>query len=63
MDQKDALKKEIIKRFGTPCVVIDLDVVEANIARAQQLCDAAGIAKWANVDDTLVGNQTFITCV
>ena len=44
MDQKDALKKEIIKRFGTPCVVIDLDVVEANIARAQQLCDAAGIA-------------------
>ena len=44
MDEKDALKKEIITRFGTPCVVIDVDVVEANIARAQQLCDAAGIA-------------------
>ena len=44
MDEKDALKKEIIKRFGTPCVVIDLDVVEANIARVQQLCDTAALA-------------------
>jgi D-serine deaminase-like pyridoxal phosphate-dependent protein len=39
-----ALKKAIIENFGTPCPVIDLDVVERNIARAQALCDAAGVA-------------------
>src|ERR671921_1897421 len=39
-----ALKDEIARRFGTPAVVIDLDVVERNIARVQALCDAAGIA-------------------
>jgi D-serine deaminase-like pyridoxal phosphate-dependent protein len=38
------LKSEISRRFGTPAVVIDLDVVERNIARVQALCDAAGIA-------------------
>jgi len=43
--QKDnALKNEIISNFGTPCPVIDLDVVERNIARAQQRCDDAGVA-------------------
>ena len=39
-----ALKTAIIESFGTPCPVIDLDVVERNIARAQALCDAAGVA-------------------
>lgn len=39
-----ALKTAIIENFGTPCPVIDLDVVERNIARAQALCDAAGVA-------------------
>ena len=38
------LKAEVIKNFGTPCLVIDLDVVERNIQRAQNLCDAAGLA-------------------
>jgi len=37
------LKTAIIERFGTPCAVIDLDVVERNIARAQALCDTAGV--------------------
>jgi D-serine deaminase-like pyridoxal phosphate-dependent protein len=39
-----ALKDEVARQFGTPAVVIDLDVVERNIARVQALCDAAGIA-------------------
>jgi len=39
-----ALKDEVARQFGTPAVVIDLDVVERNIARLQTLCDAAGIA-------------------
>ena len=38
------LKAEVIKNFGTPCLVIDLDVVERNIQRAQNLCDAAEVA-------------------
>ncbi|MGO4524638.1 D-TA family PLP-dependent enzyme [Microvirga sp. 2MCAF35] len=39
-----ALKEEVARQFGTPAVVIDLDVVERNIARLQALCDAAGVA-------------------
>jgi D-serine deaminase-like pyridoxal phosphate-dependent protein len=39
-----ALKTEIARRFGTPALVIDLDVVERNIARVQALCEAAGVA-------------------
>ncbi len=38
------LKKEIAREYGTPAVVIDLDIVERNIARVQALCDAAGVA-------------------
>lgn len=38
-----ALKNAIIENFGTPCSVIDLDVVERNIKRAQDLCDNAGV--------------------
>lgn len=39
----ESLKAEIARRYGTPAVVIDLDIVERNIARLQSLCDAAGI--------------------
>jgi D-serine deaminase-like pyridoxal phosphate-dependent protein len=38
------LKAQIARDFGTPAVVIDLDRVEANIARAQARCTAAGVA-------------------
>ncbi|MBM6580725.1 D-TA family PLP-dependent enzyme [Microvirga sp. BT689] len=38
------LKAKVAREFGTPAVVIDLDVVERNIARVQELCDAAGVA-------------------
>lgn len=40
----DSLKTEISRRYGTPSLVIDLDIVERNIARLQALCDAAGVA-------------------
>ncbi len=40
----DKLKQTIAREFGTPAVVIDLDVVERNIARAQAICDKAGVA-------------------
>jgi D-serine deaminase-like pyridoxal phosphate-dependent protein len=40
----DRLKAEIARRYGTPAHVIDLDIVERNIARLQSACDAAGIA-------------------
>lgn len=40
---EDKLKAEIVARVGTPAVVVDLDVVDRNIARTQALCDAAGI--------------------
>jgi len=38
------LKNTIIENFGTPCAVIDLDIVERNIAKAQTLCDNASLA-------------------
>ncbi len=40
----EVLKQEIISSFGTPSAVIDLDVVERNIARVQEICDRAGVA-------------------
>ncbi len=39
-----AFKSSLIRQFGSPAVVIDLDVVERNIARVQATCDAAGVA-------------------
>ena len=36
-------KEKIIKEYGTPCAVIDLDIVERNIQRAQKLCDENGL--------------------
>lgn len=44
MNQTYQLKNQIIESFGTPCAVIDLDIVERNIAKAQSLCDAANVA-------------------
>ena len=43
MSRRD-LKTEIAHAFGTPAVVIDLDRVDANIARVQAICDKAGVA-------------------
>lgn len=40
----DILKKKIAREFGTPAVVIDLDVVDRNIARVQKVCDTHGVA-------------------
>jgi D-serine deaminase-like pyridoxal phosphate-dependent protein len=39
-----ALAEKIAREYGTPAVVIDMDKVEANIARVQAQCDAAGVA-------------------
>lgn len=39
----ETLKREVAEAFGTPAVVIDLDIVERNIARVQDLCDKAGV--------------------
>jgi len=43
-DVTNTLKTAIIEQFGTPCAVIDLNVVERNIAQAQSLCDNVGLA-------------------
>ncbi len=40
----ESLKQQIAREFGTPAVVIDLDIVERNIARVQAACNAAGVA-------------------
>ncbi|MEM8664082.1 MAG: alanine racemase [Pseudomonadota bacterium] len=39
----EARKAVVADAYGTPAVVVDLDVVDANIARTQALCDAAGL--------------------
>ncbi|MGL4810206.1 MAG: D-TA family PLP-dependent enzyme [Beijerinckiaceae bacterium] len=44
MNNPASLKEKIAREFSTPCVVIDMDKVERNIAKLQQLCDAAGVA-------------------
>lgn len=40
----ESLKARIAREFGTPAMVVDLDIVERNIAHTQALCDAKGIA-------------------
>ena len=40
----DEFKAQIARTYGTPSLVIDLDVVDRNIARVQALCDSVGIA-------------------
>jgi D-serine deaminase-like pyridoxal phosphate-dependent protein len=66
-----SLKTEIARRYGTPAVVIDLDIVERNIARLQSLCDATGIANRPHVKThkspvlaamQIVGGAKGITC-
>jgi len=42
-EAESTLKDAIMRQFGTPCAVIDLDQVERNIEHAQTLCDKAGI--------------------
>ena len=37
------LKAAILENFGTPCAVIDLDIVERNIVSAQTRCTEAGV--------------------
>jgi D-serine deaminase-like pyridoxal phosphate-dependent protein len=44
MPSLEDLKRTVAREFGTPAVVIDLDKVEANIARVQGICDTAGVA-------------------
>jgi len=39
----ESLKAEIAREFGTPALVIDLDVVEHNIKKVQAYCDAAAV--------------------
>ncbi len=39
-----ALKHDIARIYGTPCAVIDMDVVERNITRVQWLMNQAGVA-------------------
>jgi len=38
------LARAIARSFGTPAVVIDLDIVERNVDRLQAACDAVGLA-------------------
>ena len=40
----EQLKIDISRDFGTPAVVIDLDIVERNVARLQKMCNDAGVA-------------------
>ena len=44
MPLTNALAQEIARVYGTPAVAIDLERVEANIARVQAACEAAGLA-------------------
>jgi D-serine deaminase-like pyridoxal phosphate-dependent protein len=39
-----SLAERVAREFGSPAVMIDLDVVERNIARLQAACDGAGLA-------------------
>jgi len=44
MPTNDKLKQDIIGQFGTPCAVVDLDIVDKNIAHLQSLCDEANLS-------------------
>ena len=44
MSDIEKLKQDIIQKFGTPCAVIDLDIVEGNIEYLQALCDNVKLA-------------------
>ncbi|MBW3096625.1 alanine racemase [Pseudohoeflea coraliihabitans] len=36
-------------QLDTPMPIIDMDVVEANLRRAQQICESAGVACWPHI--------------
>jgi D-serine deaminase-like pyridoxal phosphate-dependent protein len=38
-----SLNERVARDFGTPVAVVDLDIVERNIRRVQDACDAAGL--------------------
>ena len=57
MTANDRLKQELIEQFGTPCAVIDLDIVDRNIAHLQSLCDATGLANRPHI--TGLGREFF----
>ena len=43
MSEKDSIKLDIIKNFGKPCAVVDLNILEKNISSVQKICDNAGL--------------------
>lgn len=43
------LVSAVAREFGTPAVVVDLDVVERNVARIQKMCDEVGVANRPHV--------------
>ncbi len=43
------LIEAIAREYGTPCLVVDLDVVERNIATLQATCERAGVANRPHV--------------
>ena len=49
MTDEDKLKQDIITQFGTPCAVIDLNIVDKNIAQLQKLCDDNHLANRPHV--------------
>lgn len=65
------LKARIAREIGTPAMVVDLEVVERNIARVQALCDEKGIANRPHIKThksvffakgQMAGGATGITC-
>ena len=49
MTKFSQLKQQIIGQFGTPCAVVDLDIVEQNIEKAQLRCESFGLANRPHV--------------
>ena len=46
------LKQTIAREYGTPAIVIDLDVVTHNIARLQAACEARGLRNRPHIKTT-----------
>ena len=60
MSEIESLKFDIIKNFGTPCAVLDLNVLEANITRVQKLCDKAGVSNRPHIKTHKSGELSLI---
>ncbi len=54
MPDNKKLKHDIIQKFGTPCSVIDLGIVDRNIAHIQGLYDKAKLTNRPHVKDTQI---------